>query len=199
MPKGFPTRTGRLLTAEDRTKILEEANEPGCNRSALADKWGVSRTFIYLLLNPAAFASPKPIDLIGAHEIAKLRKTLRLSLRQFADLLGITEKVVRDWEAGEYSPRAASRHRLLEIAKEHGLPLEFLVSEMSVKAAGVTVQNPLGYQERRNLKEKGKQRQDFRRRIVEPPPVPVQSQAPPPKTVTVGNRAAFDSAKGIFG
>src|SRR6185436_19982985 len=134
------TRTGRILTAEDKAAIHKEAMEPGCNRSALAEKWGVSRAFIYLLLNPANFAQPKPTDLVSAHEISKLRKTLRLSLRQFADLLGVTEAAIRGWETegeGGWQPRAAARHRLLEIAREHGLPLEFLASTKSVKAAGI--------------------------------------------------------------
>jgi len=203
MPKGYPTRTGRVLTAEDKATILKEANEPNCNRSALADKWGVSRTYIYLLLNPANFVAPKPIDMIGAHEIAKLRKTLRLSLRQFADLLGITEKAVRQWEDAEngFQPRAASRARLLEIAKQHGLPLEFLGSTKTAKAAGVTILNPIDWKARRELsREKSKQqRQDFRRKVAEPPPPVQQPQAPPPKTVSVGNKAAWENSKGLFG
>ncbi len=197
----MPTRSGRILTAEDRAQILKEANEPGCNRSALADKWGVSRAYIYLLLNPANFAPPRPIDYVGAHEIAKLRKTLRLSLRQFADLLGVSETAIRGWEDEEngFLPRAASRHHLLKIAAEHGLPLEFLASDRTVKSAGIEVKNPFSYHERRELKQRyGRNRQDFRRKIqLPPPPVPVP-QAPPPKTVTVGNRDAYQRAAEMF-
>ena len=198
------TRTGRTLTAEERAAIYKEATEPGANRSAVAEKWGVSRAFIYLILNPATFAKPKPVDLVGPHEIAKLRRTLRLSLRQFADLLGVSEATIRGWESADgegWQPRPAARHRLLEIAKHHGLPLEFLESTMTAKTAGVTILNPIDYRARRELKRDAQKakRQDFRKRIVEPPPEPAQPQAPPPKTVTVGNRAAFESAKGLFG
>jgi DNA-binding transcriptional regulator YiaG len=199
MPVATPTRTGRLLTQADRDQILKEANEPGCNRSALADKWGVSRAYIYLLLNPASFKAPAPTDLVGPHEIRKLRVTLRLSLRQFADMLGVDEKTVRNWEDEEngFQPRAAARHHLLQIAKEHGIPLEFLASTMSVKAAGIEVKS-IPYQERRNLKEKAKGRPDFRKKIAEPPPAPVEPPAPPPKKVTVGNKSAFDKAAEMF-
>jgi len=200
MPKGIPTRTGRILTAEDKAQILREANEPGCNRSALAEKWGCSRAYIYLLLNPCNFKQPAPIEFIGAHEIRKLRVTLRLSLRQFADLMGVSEGNVRGWEDAEHGwqPRAAARHHILKTAEEHGLPLEFLASERTLKNADLEVKNPIGREERRNLKERGRQRQDFRRKIQEPPPEPPVPQAPPPKTVTVGNKEAFNRAAEMF-
>jgi DNA-binding transcriptional regulator YiaG len=202
MPVATPTRTGRLLTQADRDQILKEANEPGCNRSALADKWGVSRAYIYLLLNPASFKPPAPVDLVSSHEIAKLRRTLRLSLRQFADLLAVDEATIRGWEddgPDGWLPRAASRHRLLEIAKEHGLPLEFLASDRTLKSVGLEIKNPITREDRKHLKERGKQRQDFRRRIVEPPQEPTAPVPPPPKKVTVGNRSAFVSADKLFG
>jgi len=196
------TRTGRIITAEDKTAIHKEAMEPGCNRSALAEKWGVSRAFIYLLINPCNFKPPAPTDLIGPHEVQKLRKTLRLSLRQFGDMLGVSEGTIRGWEATDdlgWQPRAAARHRLLEIAQHHGLPLEFLVSDRTAKSAGIQIKNPLNYQDRRNLKELGKKRPDFRKKIAVPPPQPTTPAPPPPKTVTVGNRSAFANAGKLFG
>lgn len=64
-------------------------------------------------LKVARFAKPKRL---GASEIRKLRKLLRLSQPMFALYLGTSAGCVRSWEQGKRKPRGASL-RLLSIVR----------------------------------------------------------------------------------
>jgi len=51
-------------------------------------------------------------------DVAELRARLGLSQAAFAQLLGVRQQTVSEWETGRYAPRGASRTVLMMVAEE---------------------------------------------------------------------------------
>ena len=60
----------------------------------------------------------------SAAEVRALRKRLGLSQQQLADVLGVRQATVSEWETGVYQPRGASARLLTLIAERAGLAYE---------------------------------------------------------------------------
>ncbi len=63
-------------------------------------------------------AKPSRSFVIDAPDVKKIRSNYKLSQTEFAALMGISVKTLRNWEQGRRSPEGAARV-LLQVAAKH--------------------------------------------------------------------------------
>jgi putative transcriptional regulator len=63
-------------------------------------------------------AKPSRAFVIAAPNVRKIRSSYKLSQNEFAALMGISVKTLRNWEQGRRSPEGAARV-LLQVAAKH--------------------------------------------------------------------------------
>ena len=63
-------------------------------------------------------AKPSRTFKVDAPDVKKIRSNYKLSQTEFAALMGISVKTLRNWEQGRRSPEGAARV-LLQIAEKH--------------------------------------------------------------------------------
>jgi DNA-binding transcriptional regulator YiaG len=59
------------------------------------------------------------ISMIKADEIKAVRKAMRLTAKEFAELLGVTENTVNRWETGVRIARGPAALLIKQLAKQH--------------------------------------------------------------------------------
>lgn len=62
-----------------------------------------------------------PVPEYKAEDVARTRKSLNLSQRALASVLGVSTRTVEAWEAGRNEPSGAARHLLYLFACDHSL------------------------------------------------------------------------------
>lgn len=62
-----------------------------------------------------------PIPEYTAVDIARMRRSLNLSQRGLASVLGVSARTVEAWEAGKNTPSGAARHLLYLFDSDHSL------------------------------------------------------------------------------
>ena len=73
---------------------------------------------------------PAPPPKVAAHDIAALRRSLRMSQSVFAAVLNVSLKTIQSWEQGLREPNEASL-RLIQIIESNPAIVEKLISEKS--------------------------------------------------------------------
>lgn len=67
-----------------------------------------------------------PVPEYKAQDVARIRKSLNLSQRALASVLGVSTRTVEAWEAGRNVPSGAARHLLYLFECDHSLVDRFL-------------------------------------------------------------------------
>lgn len=68
-----------------------------------------------------------PVPEYKAEDVARARKSLNLSQRALASVLGVSTRTVEAWEAGKNVPSGAARHLLFLLDSDHSLVQRLVV------------------------------------------------------------------------
>lgn len=82
--------------------------------------------------------SPKRAFVVDGPNVKRLRATYQLSQTEFASLLGISVKTLRNWEQGRRAPEGPARV-LLQVAAKHPEAVWDVVKPVSKSQVGRTL------------------------------------------------------------
>lgn len=80
----------------------------------------------------------KPVAVIGADDIAKLRKKWDLSRKTFGELFGVSDEEVKDWERGKSVPVLKTAEQIVQIRAMSKKERNTLVKSLSPEPAKET-------------------------------------------------------------